>query len=259
VTHEQAAARLDPRDDGVMADLGFALLYQRRYADAAAALDQALALAPTNLTDLQWRVMASLGDGDLAGARAAVRAVPASVERGALFVSIAQSRGLAWVLDSGQLRLLVGLRPVAFDDDSAGWALTLAQAYSDLGDVPRARAYADTARVAYEAALRSAGDDPGTNASLGEALAYLGRPADAARLGQRAVALLPSTRDSRVGAFFQHSLARILAVSGQSQHAIDAIEVMLRHPGYVSAAWLRIDPTFTPLRGDPRFQRLVSG
>ena len=247
VVHEQTAARLDPRVSGALEDLGFALLYERRYAEARAALDQALALEPTNLTTVQWRVMASIGDGDLVGARAVLGAVPATVDRAALVASVAQSRGMAWVLDSAQLRLLAGLRPAAFDDDTAVWALTLAQANRDLGNVVRSRGYADTARAAYEAVLRATPDDPAAEAELGIAFAYLGRPADAARHAERAVSLLPMSRDSRVGAFLQHSLARALAVSGQSPRAIDALEAMLSHPGYVSAAWVRIDPTFAGL------------
>jgi hypothetical protein len=30
-------------------------------------------------------------------------------------------------------------------------------------------------------------------------------------------------------------------------------------PYYLSPAWLRIDPAFAPLKGNPRFERLIVG
>jgi hypothetical protein len=34
---------------------------------------------------------------------------------------------------------------------------------------------------------------------------------------------------------------------------------VLRLPYYLSPGWLRVDPTFDPLRKLPRFQKLVEG
>jgi hypothetical protein len=34
---------------------------------------------------------------------------------------------------------------------------------------------------------------------------------------------------------------------------------LLKIPYYLSSGWLRIDPIFAPLKGNPRFERLVSG
>ena len=93
---------------------------------------------------------------------------------------------------------------------------------------------------------------------LGTALAYLGRKADAIREGERAVALLPISRDAWIGAYIQHQLARIYLLVGEPEKALDQLEPLLKIPYYLSPGWLKIDPNFDPLRKNPRFQKLVA-
>ena len=61
------------------------------------------------------------------------------------------------------------------------------------------------------------------------------------------------------GPYIQHQLARIYIMVGEPEKALDQLEPLLRIPYYLSPAWLRIDPTFDPLRKHPRFQKLVEG
>jgi serine/threonine-protein kinase len=258
VTHDEQAARLDPQSVAAADRVAFADLRLRRYAPARTAEDRALALQPDNLGTLENRVMISLAQGDLAGARAVLRAAPSSVDPSALVAYVAEYWDLGWVLDSAQERTLLSLTPASFDNSREDWATVLAEQYALRGDRVRSRAYADSARIAYEPLLKATPTDAGLHVEYGLDLAYLGRKAEAIENGQRAAALMPTTQDARDGPYMQHQLVRIYLLVGETDKALDALEPLLRIPYYLSPAWLRIDPTFAPLHGNPRFERLIA-
>jgi hypothetical protein len=70
---------------------------------------------------------------------------------------------------------------------------------------------------------------------------------------------MPISRDAYFGPYNQLQLARIYLLVGEPEQALDQLEPLLRVPFYLSPAWLRIDPTFEPLRNNPRFRKLVEG
>jgi hypothetical protein len=54
-------------------------------------------------------------------------------------------------------------------------------------------------------------------------------------------------------------VARILIQSGEYERALDLIEPLLTAPvSDLSPEYLRIDPTFKPLYGNPRFERIAA-
>jgi tetratricopeptide (TPR) repeat protein len=257
--HLQQAQTLDPRSATIASDLTTILITLRRYPEGRDAADRALALVPGSLINFEWKVAAHLGEGNLAAARALLRSPPAGIEPAALVAYIATYYDLFWVLDDEHQALVLRLGPGQFDNDRGAWGLALAGTHAHRGDQVRARAYADSARIAMEEQLQDAPDDPGLHIYLGTALAYLGRKADAVALAKRGVEMLPISRDAVNGPYFQHQLARIYILVGEPEKALDQLEPLLKIPYYLSPAWLRIDPTFDPLRKHPRFQKLVEG
>lgn len=202
--------------------------------------------------------MVPLAQGDLAGARAVIQAAPASVDRAALVVFLSIYQDLYWALDDSQQQQLLTLPVSAFDNSRAGWAIVRAQTYFVRGDRARSRIYADSARVAFTEQLRTTPNDGQQHAILGLALAYLGEKAQAVQEGERAAQLWPVSSDAYFGPYIDHQLARIYALTGESDKAINVLESLLKMPYYLSPGWLRIDPEFAMLKGNPRFDRLIA-
>jgi len=166
---------------------------------------------------------------------------------------------LCWVLNDVQQRQLLTLPPSEFDDDRGNWGMVRVQTYWLRNEMTKARVYADSAQLAFAEQLRATPDDGQRHVIRGLALAYLGRKTEAVAAGERGVALQPVSRDAFSGAYNQHQLVRIYLLVGEPEKALDRLEPLLKIPYYLSPGWLRIDPTFEPLRGNPRFERLIAG
>ncbi len=251
--------KLDPRSALTARRLAHTLLRLRRYPEALAAADRGLAVSPDNLDLIENKAMTYLGQGDLEGARRVIADAPPSVEPTALVTFLANYWDLFWVLDDGQQRLLLRLPPGAFDGDRGTWGLARAQTHFVRGDTAMARVYADSARLGVEQTLAATPNDPQRRIFRGLALAYMGRKAEAIREGERGLALQPTAVDGYTGPYLEHVLARIYILAGEPEKALDRLEPLLRTPYYLSPGWLRIDPTFDPLRKHPRFRKLVEG
>jgi serine/threonine-protein kinase len=119
------------------------------------------------------------------------------------------------------------------------------------------RAYYDSARSFVSRKVQERPEDPRLRSALGIAYAGLGRKREAIQQGEKAVELLPISKEAYQGYYRAWDLARIYAMVGEHDAAVERLEHLLAIPGNLTAAWLRIDPTWDPLRGHPRFQRLV--
>jgi eukaryotic-like serine/threonine-protein kinase len=256
--HARRAVALDPRSSVAARDLSWVLLWLRRYPEARDATDHALALVPTDLDMIEQRAISWLGQGDLAHARDGLRDVPSTLDRASLVAYVSNYWDLYWVLDSADQELALGLPSHAFDDDKATWAIMRSQLYGLRNDTIRSRQYADSARAVEDARVTGP-DDFQRDLVRGLALARLGQSRAAEAAGERAQTVAVATGDNfGVMAYAHHVLARIYVTTGNHAKALDQLDSLLAKPYFISAAWLRIDPAWAPLAGEPRFQRLVA-
>jgi len=88
--------------------------------------------------------------------------------------------------------------------------------------------------------------------------AGLGRKEEALRESQRAVELVPVAKDSLNGPDMIQYSAIVAAWVGEKDLAFQNLAKAAQLPGILSYGRLKLLPWWDPLRGDPRFEKLVA-
>ena len=193
-------------------------------------------------------------------AQAVLQAAPKEVDPTALVAFVANYYGP--YLGAGRApssSSCCGSRRARSTTTAATWGIVLAQTYALRGDTAKARVYADSARLAFEEQLQATPQDAQRHV-VPRARAGLPGPQGGGDPGGRARRGAPADQPRcLLGPYVQHQLARIYLLVGEPEKALDQLEPLLKIPYYLSPGWLKIDPNFAPLRGNPRFERLVEG
>jgi tetratricopeptide (TPR) repeat protein len=118
-------------------------------------------------------------------------------------------------------------------------------------------AYYDSLRIYLEMSLKNIPDDQRMLSSLGIAYAGLGQKENAIIAGEKAVKLLPVSKEAYRGVSLVENLALIYVMVGKYDDAIKQIKYLLSIPGFLSTKILELDPRWAPLRNLPEFKKMM--
>jgi TolB-like protein/class 3 adenylate cyclase/Tfp pilus assembly protein PilF len=258
----QRALELDPRNFFILQQIALSYQNLKRYPEMAAALDRALAIKPDDvetkttraLVDFDWkadtRPLHQTIDSILATTPSAVQNVAdqwfacALAERDAA----AAEQALAALGDTGVTADAVFLSR-QFVEGVVGRMTK---------DEGKARTAFTAARVEQEKIVQAQPNYGPVLCVLALIDASLGKKEEALHEGRRAIELLPVAKDSINGAHMIEYFAMIAAWVGEKDLACEQLAIATRLPGTLSYGQLKLLPYWDPLRGDPRFEKIVA-
>jgi serine/threonine-protein kinase len=252
----EKALNLDPRNLSTLQQLAVGYVFTRRFAESVATTDRAVAVAPHDVylqacrayTYLHWRADSKPLHKILDENAAAVT----NYGQFALDVALCErNRALA---EHALAAIGDGFRQGQLDFSPSFLRGCVARAF---GDAATAQEAFTAARSEFERTVREQPDGGGPLCMLGLIDAGLGRKEEAIREGRRAAELTPVTKDAMNGANIMQFLGVIYAWTGEKDLAIKQIAATLQVPSVLSYGELRLHPFWDPLRGDPRFEKLV--
>jgi len=149
-------------------------------------------------------------------------------------------------------------------DEKVRNELALAFMQRFAGDRAGAKVTAEQARNTLEQLYRDQPDSFVLAARLSHAYAAIGEKDSALKAAESAIMLWPRAKDPVSGPGLEENLALIQTMFGENSRAISTLTQLLQTPYYswvytttpITPAFLRLDPIWDPLRGDPAFQKL---
>ncbi|MFQ5628230.1 MAG: tetratricopeptide repeat protein [bacterium] len=127
-----------------------------------------------------------------------------------------------------------------------------------LNRISTARAYADSAKPLLEARVASEPDIRHWHYDLGIICAILGEKERAVKEGKIVAKFIPVNKDAMFAPNSLQRIAVIYVLVGEYDAAIDKLEYLFSIPYDLTVPLLKTDPVWAPLRGHPRFQKLIA-
>ena len=254
----QRAVELDPRSNNLAEELGKTYVAMRRFAEAERYYNRAQSLAPSWATIYAYKAWLYFAwSGDVARVRRVLDEASTRVGSTDLLREVVAFAPLVRALDDVYGDKVMQLPLTAVGADTASYYGAKAAISNRRGQGPKAGCYYDSLRVFEERATRQHPNDDVAHHWLAYAYAGLGRKDAAVREGLEATALLPMSRDAYWGAIRLQQLAVVYVMVGDYDAALEKVEFLLSVPAGLTVPMLKQDPLWAPLRGNPRFEKLL--
>jgi len=258
------AAELDPRNFVTLQQIALSYQFLGRYADSIAALDRALAIVPDNLTLALRGLFYFCWKADTRPPLQTIDAILAQIPS-----AIAGSADIWFLCALAERDPAAAERALVAVGDNPCWAegvINLSRSFGEgmlarmVKDEARARTAFEAARAQQEKIVQAQPDYGPALCVLGLIDAALGRKDLALDEGRRAIALTPVEKDVNNGSRVLQYFAITAAWAGEKELALQQLEAGLRAPDasqMLSYGALKLLPFWDPLRGDPRFEKIV--
>jgi TolB-like protein/Flp pilus assembly protein TadD len=258
----ERAIELDPRNFYMLQQIAISYGLLRRYADETFVLRRALAIEPDDVNtkvalaaiEFHWKADTRPLHQTIDSIRASNPGALPNVANDWLSCALAERN----VADATNALNAFGQVPLTDYGVHANRPLIEGILARMAKDEDEAHAAFTVARTLQEKAVQDQPNYGPPLCVLGLIDAALGRKEEALREGRRAVELLPVEKDAINGPLMIKYLAMIAAWAGDKDLACEQLATAVRPPSTVSYGQLKLEPDWDPLRGDPRFEKIVA-
>jgi serine/threonine-protein kinase len=257
VANFKRSIELNPRSGSNILDLANTLLLLHKYQEAESYVDQGMIIAPEEPEGPRMKSeIALLYRENVPEAIEHMRNAVRTVRPQSSLTTLLLANPWPAVEDPSLKPILVNAH--YSPDMTRGFYYTnKANVMMYLGDIARARAYADTAISVLAQEQRASRQPAQLFVNMALAHSILGRKREALDFLTRSEASLPASLDALVGADRENAKVLILINLGDYAGAIAQMEKQADAIGGIPRSYMRLNPRFGPLRATPAFQRLV--